>query len=63
MSIGLGQILVVVLLVIFLFGKFPMLSKNFTDGLVNIRSILEKKKEISSDNTSKKEDLENIEKK
>lgn len=56
MSIGLGQILVILLLVVFLFGKFPNLSKNFTDGLTNIRNMLDKKKEITSDNSPKKED-------
>nr|AGH24384.1 Sec-independent protein translocase component tatA/E [Reclinomonas americana ATCC 50283] len=63
MSIGIGQILVILLLVIFLFGKFPNLSKNFTDGLVNIRNVLEQKKEITSDNMSKKDDINNTEKK
>nr|AGH24317.1 Sec-independent protein translocase component tatA/E [Reclinomonas americana ATCC 50633] len=63
MSVGIGQILVVLLLVVLLFGKFPNLSKNFTDGLTNIRNVLEQKKEITSDNIKKKEDIDKTEKK
>nr|AGH24451.1 Sec-independent protein translocase component tatA/E [Reclinomonas americana ATCC 50284] len=63
MSVGIGQILVVLLLVVLLFGKFPNLSKNLTDGLTNIRNVLEQKKEIASDNIKKKEDIDNTEKK
>nr|NP_044807.1 SecY-independent protein translocase component TatA [Reclinomonas americana]AAD11922.1 SecY-independent protein translocase component TatA [Reclinomonas americana] len=60
MSIGLGQILVIIIVIIFLFGRFPTLSKNLTDGLDNIRSYLEQKKEVSSneklDSSIKKEE-------
>jgi len=57
MSIGLGQILVVLLIVVLLFGKFPNLSKYFTDGLTSIRGFLEQKKESISDDSSKKESI------
>lgn len=68
MSIGIGQIIVIVLLIVVLFGKYPSISKDITTGLHNIRAFLrtastsveEKPKQL--DHVSDKDKVEKKEK-
>ena len=40
MSIGIGQILVIIVVVVFLFGRLPSISKDLTAGVNNIRTFI-----------------------
>lgn len=40
MSIGIGQIIIIVLLIILLFGKYPNISNELLNGIKNIRELL-----------------------
>ena len=40
MSIGVGQILVIIVVVVFLFGRLPSISKDLTAGVNNIRTFI-----------------------
>lgn len=39
MRIGVGQILILLILIILFFGKFPKVMKDLTDGLQSIRRV------------------------
>ena len=51
MSIGLGQLIIIIILIIILFGKFPKLMDDLTKGINNFKkgvSSTEETKQISS---------------
>jgi Sec-independent protein translocase protein TatA len=56
MSIGFGQILVILLLVILLFGKLPNLTQDFAKGIQQIRSLLQSSTEQKQIEDSKPEE-------
>nr|YP_007890793.1 Sec-independent protein translocase component tatA/E [Seculamonas ecuadoriensis]AGH24488.1 Sec-independent protein translocase component tatA/E [Seculamonas ecuadoriensis] len=56
MSIGFGQILVILLLIILLFGKLPNLTQDFTKGIQQIRSLLQNNTEQKQIEGSKPEE-------
>ena len=41
MNIGIGQILLILIVILFLFGKFPNIMKDLTSGIKNVKSSLE----------------------
>jgi len=47
MSLGLGQILIIVLLLLLLFGNIPNLFKDVGLGIKYLQSILSKEEEVS----------------
>jgi Sec-independent protein translocase protein TatA len=64
MSIGIGQVLVILLLVLLFFGKYPHFLKDITTGLHNIRSLLKTSSNIElpkkiEDNVNQRKDLKN----
>ena len=57
MRIGFGQIIIIIVVVLILFGKFPQIMNNFLNGLKNIKKSLE-----SGSEESIKPDKEDIKK-
>lgn len=53
MSIGFGQIVLIIVIVVILFGKFPGLSKDLFNGLANIQTLLKEKQKTSTNEDSK----------
>lgn len=45
MSIGFGQLIVIIVLIIILFGKFPNLIRDLKNGVSSLNKTLEEKKE------------------
>ena len=45
MSVGIGQILVIILVIILLFGRFPSLSKDLLTGITSLKNLISEKKE------------------
>ena len=52
MTIGLGQILLIILIVIVLFGKFPGLSRDLLNGITNLQNLLRNKEKSHLDSDS-----------
>lgn len=40
MSIGIGQLIIILLLIIVLFGKYPNISNDILNGIKNIRELI-----------------------
>lgn len=62
MSIGIGQIVVIIIVVLLLFGKMPSLTKDIMNGISNVRSLLISSSSHKNTDNEKKEDTKsNIE--
>lgn len=66
MSIGIGQVLVILLLGLLLFGKYPHFLKDIATGLNNVRSLLKTTSDVElstkiEDNTRQNKHLKNDE--
>ena len=53
MTVGIGQILIIIIVIILLFGKFPNLSKDFLAGITSVRNLIREKKESESSEDNK----------
>nr|YP_007890603.1 Sec-independent protein translocase component tatA/E [Histiona aroides]AGH24097.1 Sec-independent protein translocase component tatA/E [Histiona aroides] len=58
MSIGIGQLIIIILLVVVLFGKYPNISNEILNGIKNIRGLLNntEQKETPKQINDKKQD-------
>nr|YP_007890691.1 Sec-independent protein translocase component tatA/E [Jakoba libera]AGH24185.1 Sec-independent protein translocase component tatA/E [Jakoba libera] len=63
MSIGLGQLLVIVLVAFFLFGKFPTLKEDLTKGIKAIQDFIQDSTKESSQETKTMTTLQDEKKK
>lgn len=55
MSIGLGQLLLIIIIAIILFGKFPNITQDFQKGIKKIQELVQ-----DSPKSSSKDDVKNF---
>jgi len=52
MSIGFGQFILILIVALLLLGKFPKLKEDLSNGLNNLKELMDSSKKKESDDTS-----------